>query len=224
MILSLITSIVLSETIFSFAEHQMHENFMHKKVLPRRFYQKPYMILQEIFEGHAVRHHGVWYRDFDFEANPEGKNDNIKFRLVDILIVLTCLLPIACLFFSFSLLAGVTFIVMLLIHAFLWNTMHSQMHLPQPVFFADWSIFRWLAVHHYMHHQFTNKNYNIVVPLADYILGTKIEPRRKDLRELLRLGYLKPRSPKTEIRLQKIRNKIATQREIAVQREAILVG
>jgi len=213
MFLSLILYILLSEIIFSFAEHQTHRYFMHKKVLPEWIYRKYPSIFKDVFEGHAIRHHGIWYRQFDFEPHPEGREDNIKFRPVEIITALILFLPIDFLFLNISPLATVTFVVMLLIHAYTWNTIHSQMHLPKKVFFADWGIFRWLAIHHYLHHQLTNKNYNIVFPLADYILGTKIKPRKRDLRELLRLGYLKPRTIRTEMRLKKLRSQIALQRE-----------
>ncbi|MCF4969119.1 sterol desaturase family protein [Nostoc sp. CMAA1605] len=213
MLLSLVVYILLSEIIFSFAEHQTHQNFMHKKVLSEWFYKKYPNVFKEVYEGHAIRHHGIWYRQFDFEPHPEGSDDNIRFRAVEIITALVLFLPIDLLFWMISPLAGVTFVVMLLIHAFTWNTIHTQMHQPSDTFFADWGVFRWLATHHYLHHQFTNKNYNIVFPLADYILGTKIKPRMRDLRELLRLGYLKPRTARTELRLKKWRNQVALQRQ-----------
>ncbi|MBD2136916.1 hypothetical protein H6F32_04775 [Anabaena sp. FACHB-1237] len=212
LLVSIIGSIVVSEIVFSFTEHQMHSRVMHKKTLPKWFYKK-YPIFEDIFEGHAIRHHGIWYRDFDFEPNEAGRNDNIRFRTLDVIIIMTCLLPINALFFAVSPICGITFIVMLLIHGNVWNTIHTQMHLPTPAFFSNWGIYKWLAVHHYMHHQFTNKNYNIVFPLADYILGTKIPARRKDIRELLRLGYIEPKSARTKLILAKLRSQIATKRE-----------
>jgi hypothetical protein len=213
MFLSILLYIVLSEIIFSFAEHQTHQNIMHKRFLPEWIYKKYPKIFQEVFEGHAIRHHAIWYRQFDFELHPEGKDDNIRFRLGEIIVALICFLPITCLFYLISPLAGVTFVVTLLVHALTWNTIHSQMHLPKATFFADWGVFRWLAIHHYLHHQLTNKNYNIVCPLADYVLGTKIQPRMRDLRELMRLGYLKPRTTRTAMRLNKLRNQITYERQ-----------
>ncbi len=204
-------SLLACYVVFSFAEHQIHRHLMHKKFLPGWVYTK-FDQLQEIWEAHAVRHHGIWYREFDFETHPEGIHDNIEFRLVDTATIFILVLPLNLLFFAASPLAGITFMVMLLVHNYWWNRLHSQMHLPKPVFFANWGLFRWLARNHYMHHQMTDKNYNVVLPFADYFLGTQTEPRTRDLRELLRLGYLKPRSAKTQVRLEKVRNQVAAKR------------
>jgi sterol desaturase/sphingolipid hydroxylase (fatty acid hydroxylase superfamily) len=65
-----------------------------------------------------------------------------------------------------------------------------------------------------MHHQATNSNYNVVFPLADYVLGTKKEPGIKDLRELMRLGYVKPQSNLAKKIIQAKQNQINIQREL----------
>ena len=38
-----------------------------------------------------------------------------------------------------------------------------------------------------MHHRRTNRNFNVVIPLADHLLGTVVKPGLADLREMLRL-------------------------------------
>jgi len=53
-----------------------------------------------------------------------------------------------------------------------------------------------------MHHQLTNKNYNIVFPLADYIVGTNVKPRIGDLCQMLYLGYLTPRSARVKAKVE----------------------
>lgn len=211
MIPVLITSILIFGIILSFVEHQIHKRIMHK--------QKPFKWLDRIFdpkyifEAHAVRHHSIWYRQFDFEPDPEGRYDNIELRLEDMMKIFLFLIPLNFLFFIISPVAGLIFPVMAFMYQYFQNKIHSQIHLPKQTFFYEWKIFRWLAIHHYIHHQYTNKNYNVVLPVADYILGTKTKPRTKHIRELLRLGYIKPRRAVTEVRLQKLRQAIAVQRQ-----------
>lgn len=219
---TIILSLLACYVVFSFSEYHMHRYLMHRKSFPDWFYEK-YPLFKEIYEAHAIRHHAIWYREFDFETHPDGRYDNIEFRAFDTAVIFFFVSPLILLFFLASPLSGITFIVMLLLHNFVWNLLHSQMHLPKNVFFANWGVFRWLARHHYMHHQMTNKNYNVVLPLTDYILGTKTEPRTRDLRELLRLGYLKPRSARTQAILDKMRSEIATKRsQIILEKEQVM--
>ncbi len=210
-LLKICLAFLISYVTISFMEYFMHSQIMHKKFLPAWVYRQ-WSYMQQIFEGHAIRHHGRWYREFDFEPHPEGRHDNIEITPTETVWLFLVASPVWVTLLPFSPLMSATFIVTGLVHISLWNLLHNQMHIPQPAFFMNWSAFRWLARNHYMHHQFTNRNYNIVFPLADYILGTKVEPRTKDMRELLRLGYLQPKSTRAKARLEALCANIATQR------------
>lgn len=215
-LLIVVLSVVASYIAISLIEHQVHQNLMHKRRLPKWAYRVwPYIM--EIYEGHAVRHHGIWYRDFDFEPHPDGRHDNIDIRLVETAWLFLAFAPIMLVFFAVSPIAGVVWIIMGIAHDRLWNILHNQMHMPEPVFFADWGLYRWLARHHFMHHQATNKNYNIVFPFADFVLGTVSKPRIRDLREMMRLGYLKPKSRRAKARLEAIRTKVEYSRRPLVE-------
>ena len=194
-------SVLCSYIVISFAEVGIHKNLMHGKNLPKFIYGiSPYII--EVFEAHAIRHHAHWYREFDFEPDPEGRHDNILLRPIETILALILFAPVVVLFFVISPVLGVTFIVMPFIHNKLWNLLHTQMHMPKPLFFVKWEVYRWLARHHYMHHQFTNKNLNVAFPLADYLVGSKVKPRMRDLRQMLYLGYLTPRSARVKARVE----------------------
>jgi len=70
-----------------------------------------------------------------------------------------------------------------------------QMHVPErDAWFRRTAWFRMLGRHRFMHHKRNNRHYNVVLPLADYLLGTAVAARRGDVREMLRLGYLRPRT------------------------------
>ena len=198
----LITGCLLCSYIaISFGELTIHKNLMHGKGLPKFIYRIwPYIV--GIFKSHTIGHHGHWYREFDFEPDPLGRNENILIRPKGTLLALILFSPVVVLFFLVSPVLALTFIIMTFVHTKLWNVLHSQMHKPKLVFFAKWEVFRWLARYHYMHHQLSNKNYNIVFPLADYFLGTNVKPRIGDLRQMLYLGYLTPRSPRVKARVE----------------------
>jgi hypothetical protein len=68
------------------------------------------------------------------------------------------------------------------------------MHMPRPVFYARWRIYRWQARQHFLHHRHRRGNFNLSFPLFDHVLGTTVEPTRSDVREMLLLGLLAPRS------------------------------
>jgi sterol desaturase/sphingolipid hydroxylase (fatty acid hydroxylase superfamily) len=47
-----------------------------------------------------------------------------------------------------------------------------------------------LARHHYLHHRYPNKNFNVVFPLADYVLGTNARANEADLAGMRAEGLL----------------------------------
>ena len=49
-----------------------------------------------------------------------------------------------------------------------------------------------------MHHQQTDKNFNVVCPLIDFLTGRVAKPNATDIREMIRLGYIKPRSERAQ--------------------------
>lgn len=79
---------------------------------------------------------------------------------------------------------------------------------------STWSPFNWIHRHHYVHHQpkekdetkkartYANTNLNVVIPLADYLLGTKKDSSietlsREDVRDTLWICPYSPREDAT---------------------------
>ena len=63
----------------------------------------------------------------------------------------------------------------------IWNKIHMEMHKPEDRFFTRWSVYKFLARHRYLHHRYSNKNFNVVFLLADYVLGTNARANEADL-------------------------------------------
>jgi len=203
--------------VVSFAEFTIHRHLMHRQRLPAWVYR----VLPDLraqFKNHAVLHHGTYYREFDHEPDPEGKTFNVRILWGDSLRLVITFLPVmAALWFLVSWLSALTFLTMLVGHNLLWGVVHMQMHVPA----ADsWvgrtAYFRFISRHHFMHHQQTGKNYNVVVPLADFVIGRVARRKVSDVREMLRLGYLVPRHAASVARVQQLReDKLAARAALA---------
>ena len=179
----------------SFVEHAIHRNVMHS----RPWYAWVLRImpeLQVLFHHHAVLHHGTYYKEFDYEPSAEGKHFNLRILPADTRNILMAFLPVLLLIGMFvSTVSMVTVLAVVVGHNLAWGVVHTQMHVPDPnCWFADTAYFRFIARHHFLHHQRVSRNYNVVLPLADFVLATTAKPRLRDVREMLRLGYLEPRT------------------------------
>ena len=196
-------SIGLAGTILitSVLEHVIHRNLMHVKALPA-FVYKRVPFLAWILDEHARLHHSVYYKQFDLEPNPEGKHQNICIGFDQTIIMGMAMMPFILLVACVSPVASVIFCIGGLTHNRTWNLVHTQMHMPKSVFWARTPFYRFLAYHHFMHHQSPRNHLNVVLPLADFIFGTTQKPTHGDIREMVRLDYIVPRS-QTGKRLQK---------------------
>lgn len=207
-VLHILLTTLGSTLVITFGEHAIHRHTMHRKRLPRWVYRlNPDMSAQ--FHNHAVLHHGTYYRVFDHEPSPEGKYFNLRILPADTLQVLILFSPLTLLLAMFvSLYSALTFVLVVVAHNLLWSAVHVQMHVPDArCIFRDTAYFRFIARHHFMHHQRMGKNYNVVIPLADFVLGSATRPSLPDVREMLRLGYLRPRTARGQRGLDSYRRR-----------------
>lgn len=210
--------LVFSYAFVSFFEWQIHRHLMHRKRFPKWVYRfSPYIL--ETFEAHAVRHHGQYYDEFDHEPDPAGREYNLDIKVGETVTIVICLAPVFALIFWLSPLGGSILLGMSVLHNQAWNLLHREMHIPQHGWLGNTAFFRFLARHHFLHHEQTSKNYNIVFPLFDYVFFTTAKPNFGDIREMLRLGYLTPRHMHSEPRLERWRDEVAERRE-----ELVTVG
>jgi hypothetical protein len=192
-LLAVLGWVVFSYLYISIGEHQIHKRLMHGKPLPEWVYRAfPYVLAA--FEAHGIRHHRIWYRVFDYEPDPVGREENLPIPMKETVLMLVAAFPLWSPIFLVSIAGGSVFLATALIHNRLWSFFHRQMHIPRAVFYRDWAVFRFLAIHHFLHHQDVRRNFNVVFPFADLLFGTRAAPNLADIRELLRLGYIKPRS------------------------------
>jgi hypothetical protein len=206
--LHILLTALVSALVITFGEHAIHRHTMHRKRFPRWVYRlNPDLSAQ--FHNHAVLHHSTYYRAFDHEPTQEGKYFNLRILPADTMRVLIGFSPLAIALGVFvSPYSAATFVLLVIAHNMLWSVVHVQMHVPDhKSFLHDTAYFRFIARHHFMHHQRMGKNYNVVIPLADFVMGTATKPGLPDVREMMRLGYLKPRTARGQRSLERYRQK-----------------
>lgn len=164
----LILYIIFCIILMSFIEYVAHRWFMHNKHLG-----KIWKGLHPIFEKHTMLHHRRFYRIFDDEPDPAAKYINLKF---DTASHVAGALPLAALFWLISPALAITFLVVIALHAQLWNFLHSEMHIPKGAWFSKFGVYKYLRDYHECHHDHPNKNYNVVIPLMDFVFGTYRRP------------------------------------------------
>jgi len=169
--------------LMSFIEHQVHRRVMHRK----GFLSSRIAALQTAFEQHAIVHHGHYSKAFHDEPVPAGTDRGIQLSMREGFLES---LPFSLVIAVFSYTGAIIFPVIACMHHYIWNKIHMEMHKPEDRFFTRWSVYKFLARHHYLHHRYPNKNFNVVFPLADYVLGTNARANEADLAGMRAEGLL----------------------------------
>ncbi|MFM2081835.1 MAG: hypothetical protein RL380_526 [Verrucomicrobiota bacterium] len=151
--------------IASFFEWTLHRFLMHK----------PLGRFDYAFQAHAVVHHHTFKADHTYHLINEADKRTIPMAWWNgpVLIAL-CMVPgTACAFlvsgtWQFALGALAAFIA----YYSTYEYMHWCMHLPKARRVEKSWVFYRLNGHHLLHHRYMHKNFNVVLPLADFCLGT----------------------------------------------------
>jgi hypothetical protein len=165
---------LLTIPFMSIVEYVVHRWMMHRET-----------IFSGVYVEHALEHHGKYYRRFNHEPDPAGRELNLVISYWYLLIPAIPALMMA----RWSLQpAGMALGVALYLLA--WNTLHSEMHDPRGRFFSRWRVYRYLRRYHYLHHRHVTRNFNATLPLGlDRLMGTSAVADARDLNEMAKLGY-----------------------------------
>jgi hypothetical protein len=169
--------------LMSLVEHQIHCRLMHKK--PRNFLLKKLAARQRMFTSHAVEHHTQYRKSFHDEPLPPGEDRGIRLNVWEGLVES---LPLSLSFvlasfitgFSSFLIGAAIWPMVVLLHHTIWNQIHLEMHKPEGRFFRNWSAYKFVARHHFLHHRYPDKNFNVAFPLGDFLCGTIARPSPDD--------------------------------------------
>lgn len=154
-------------TVFaSFFEWTLHRFIMHRPVGPFRY----------PFERHALIHHRIFRADHTYHLiNEEDKHTIPMAWWNGPVLIGVCQLPFivaAIVWQKWSLVVGAS--IACTAYYAMYEYMHWCMHLPRKRHVERSGVFFRLNGHHLLHHRYMHKNFNVVLPLADLLLGTLI--------------------------------------------------
>jgi hypothetical protein len=174
-VVSIVGWFVVMVVLMSIIEHQVHCRLMHKK--PRLALFKNLRARQRIFTSHAVEHHTQYRKHFHDHPLPEGEDRGIRLNVMEGLLES---LPLTVPLFFYSMTGAIMFPVVVLIHHTIWNQIHLEMHQPKNRFFANWAAYKMVARHHFLHHRYPDKNFNVAFPIGDWLFNTVAKPSEAD--------------------------------------------
>jgi hypothetical protein len=173
--------VVISCILMSFIEHQVHRRLMHRKSILARYTAS----VGRMFEAHALVHHAHYSKIFSDEPVPRGEDKEIRLTVRKAPLKA---LPVAVVIALVSWPGAIIFVGVMTFHHWAWNKLHLEMHKPEHRVFSTWRVYKFLARHHSLQHRHQDTNYNVVFPLADYVLGTSVRANEGDSRYLAQWG------------------------------------
>lgn len=155
---------IFGTLVSSFFEWALHRFCMHRPVGSWRY----------PFERHALIHHRIFRADHTYHLIREDDKHTIPMAWWNgPVLIAVCVLPfvVASLWTQrWGLLCGA--VVACTLYYGAYEYMHWCMHLPKRRHVERSGIFFRLNGHHLLHHRYMHRNFNVVLPLADLLLGT----------------------------------------------------
>lgn len=170
-VLHLLVSLVVAYVLLSQVEYWVHREPMHHMKLAKRSGSD---FLRQLCFNHMARHHKKTYEhepDEDGNYDDEHHEDDKRWQ-----ISLAGLIPniIFCaVLWKIDPITSVTLFVMGTVYGIAWWEVHHEMHRRQgrPISRTAW--FRFIDRRHRLHHLYPNTNYNLILPLCDWLFGTE---------------------------------------------------
>jgi hypothetical protein len=181
LILSIGGWFIFSCILMSFVEHFVHRKLMHQKNILSAHTAS----FRRIFEAHALVHHKHYSRIFSDDPVPPGEDKEIRLTVRKAPIKA---IPVAAMIALVSWQGAAVFVAVMTFHHWVWNKIHLEMHKPEQKPFSTWPVYKFLARHHWLHHKYPHRNFNVVLPFADYVLGTSVRAYETDLQYLDQAG------------------------------------
>lgn len=148
----------------SFGEWLIHRFVMHR----------PFFALRYPYELHALGHHRMFRSDDSYHALSDEMLAHVTFDPRDyLLILLAHVLPLLALEYA----TGVAFAApvgacAVVAYTGAFDILHWAYHVPAGRWMERWRLFQWLKENHRLHHGAQEGRFNVVFPLADFVLRT----------------------------------------------------
>lgn len=164
---------IFLDIFFGLLYTSVFEWLLHKYVMHREF-----KVFRHAFHAHAKVHHHIFKADTTYHLQKESDKRTIPMAWWNgpalVVIATTLVFPIWMYFGGIQ--SVITLAIILACYYGTYEYLHWCMHLPKERIVEKSPIFRWifrrLNGHHLLHHRYMHKNFNVVLPVADLLLGT----------------------------------------------------
>lgn len=154
----------------SFFEWTMHRYVMHRPFM--NFFRYP-------FRTHAQTHHVVFRHDDTYHLSRQEDEDVVAFAWWNAPVLIgshmALLAGLANLAGGWPLFVGGS--LGITAYYACYEYFHWCMHVPKNRWFERTRLFQGINLHHRLHHFRQGTNFNVVLPLADLLLGTLLRAR-----------------------------------------------
>ena len=171
LLLLLVPAVVLVVIVqASFFEWIYHRYWLHRPWLP-----------PQMFTAHTLVHHQLCKHEDTFHVHDEEQEEALTFQwwggpaliAVNLIPWVGVWWPLRdAMSLSFFVVFLTTMVVTFFLYYAAYEGFHYLMHRPSIAWIERSRPFRFLERHHRIHHAEMGKNFNVVVPLADLVLGT----------------------------------------------------
>jgi hypothetical protein len=148
---------------------------VHKYVLHRKF-----PVLVELYRKHTPSHHGIYVTE-DMEIQSAKEFRLVLIPAIGVLSIVVATGPLAYALGRFvSPNTGWLFLITSGLYMVSYEITHLTYHLPKDSLIGRQKIIRILREHHARHHDpklMQDWNFNVTIPLFDWLLGTTWKPR-----------------------------------------------
>jgi hypothetical protein len=163
---ALVASIFAGVVYGSFFEWTLHRFVMHR----------PFLTFTYPFRSHAITHHGTFGPTDTYHLADQEQSHLVTMAWWNgpALLVMNAPAGLLVAWLSGSWWAALAFMSTLAAYYAAYEYLHWCMHVPGPRWFQGTSLFRWVDRHHRLHHLKHKRNLNVVLPIADFILRTRL--------------------------------------------------
>lgn len=161
----LLASMIGAAVWASFFEWALHKGLMHGRLL------KSYP-----WRAHDQVHHVIFDSGRNYHLHDEKHRDLVTMAWwnAPVLMLANCPLPLAVGHFTGYWWAAAGAMAVFIAYYVVYEYFHWCMHVPGPRWFQQTRVFRLVDQRHRLHHLEPMRNLNVVLPVADWILGTRI--------------------------------------------------
>lgn len=157
---------------------------------------------REAFRGHTIVHHGLYRGDESFFLEEGAHPAHILLKPYALPAIIAVHLPVVWAIERYLWAhTAVGAITACIAYFIVYEYVHWNIHIPRGHFIERFRWFHFLRTHHKLHHRYYQKNFCVLFPLADWLLGTLIteetlQRRRAEREAAIAAGRL-PTPPRT---------------------------